>query len=134
MGTHTIYTYIERIFKKIHGRRAFFAPHLEVFVLQIGLISGVIFRWQRNRKRPLAINCTKQINVIFRTEERSFSFFFVFFELLFTVKDTCVLEIWVKQQFHLSRVFVVPAWKASYQKKHKISCFNFFVTLNVIVK
>lgn len=56
-------------------RSAFCASQLEVFVLQIGLIS-LIFRWQRNRKRLLAINCTKQINVIFRAEGRQFWFAF----------------------------------------------------------
>lgn len=85
---------------------------LEVFVLQIGLIRSIIFRWQRNRKWLLAINCTKQINVIFRMKETlSLCHVFFFFFLLFTVKDSCML----KQHFHLCRLLVVPAGEASHQ-------------------
>lgn len=67
----------ELVWKKMSVARsfssAFCTSQLEVFVLQIGLIS-VVFRWQRKRKWLLAINCTKQINVIFRTEGTSFCF------------------------------------------------------------
>lgn len=55
-----------------------------------------------------------------------FSFLLLFSNLLLTVEDAIMLEIWVKKQFQLSRVFIVSAWKASHTHYQQPQNESFF--------